>query len=1008
MWRALADTLILHYPSHAPQHPAVDILHAIGSTPVSVGEQAGLATVTPSDGEGAKPTTIYPPMGGCGGGVLSFRHPRRLTLESTCLFMGRLVPIKVFEECRSDFWCEAQLPPSLAFLGATSCPVGMRISKEFIQLLLDDDHPMRMQTMLDAFDLRELSTLIADRLKLCRVGSAATRRGVRSYRYWLDGAIGEVDQSETADSIAAAETAKRDKQEGAPKEGEFRLSLRKRGVGQVVFSRLVSLWVPGGQKRRLSEETSNFNGGGAHDDGSGTRESSIKRPNVARIVQVLVSIKEIAHRGERGELRGETHDPYFGGRPGSFVLAPELTRLLLENSCIKTKTGILQRNPVEQYWRDALTWRLSATLEGHPPEPGDASSADRLCTETAAGDINSSLVSRSQGVGSSSTRVSVDEREPLFLLDLVSAQCETPPAGPEHAEAKSSTTGKTLFDILLLPPQEASSYPGKRRRIPTIDLVATHRQTMAVFRSSVPVKTFVAEFRGVLSACLVAPTALRSELDLPASAALRDMAGTWLQYSPAVRQTRRRATLTFSFPGLQPVTTEPYVGLRGERYHRRGFGQQSEADCAGSAAQWRRQSSIHERESMEEVAGRPQKGRPQNARGSKCEGETTALQAQVTNRNERMVLRRSIAIPQLDELGLQQTNRSAGGEHGRGLEEEEAKEPTSKVLVLSVFEVFSTGPDGRVARHLKLCARDETVRPAVETATVIPWVGTCEGVEGGELWRVITQGLGFRCIRDKRDKSVGIRLQVSPQRDIEEANHLCAPQPDPDKPETRSPMPDEVDGSTMSKAKVGEDAASLWNSSRQHGAQAISPGFGEDNAATTACVDTPQADLQNGAALNSEAAPIVRTKIYDGWHSVTGIRLHVQCLQEEGSTTFEVGGTTNTGNVDVHEKPRRPAGRGGTVSFPRASILRFCLCDPRTGCRSEVQLSIEDALKNLSTRGGIVEARLLDAGRRPALAKSIAQQLQLVFDATGGYRVVLPLPPGWNRSASPQDGFMSL
>lgn len=1008
MWRALVDTLILHYPSHAPQHPAVDTLHAIRATSVSVGEQAGLATVTPSDGDGAKCTAIYPPMGGCGGGVLSFRHPRRLTLESTCLFMGRLVPIKVFEECRSDFWCEAQLPPSLAFLGATSCPVGMRIPKEFIQLLLDDDHPMRMQTMLDAFDLRELSTLIADRLTLCRVGSTATRRGVRSYRYWLDGAIGEIDQSETADSIAAAETAKRDKQEGAPKEGEFRLSLRKRGVGQVVFSRLVSLWVPGGPKRRFSEDTGNATGGGAHDDGSGTRESSIKRPNIARIVQILVSVKEIAHRGERGELRGETHDPYFGGRPGSFVLAPELTRLLLENSSTETKTGILQRNPAEQYWRDALTWRLSATLEYHLSEPGVASSAELLRTETAAGEMNPSPVSRSQGAGSSFIRVSVDEREPLFLLDRVSAQCEAPPAGPENAEEKSSTTGKTLFDILLLPPQEASSFPGNRRSIPTIELVATHRQTMAVFRSSVPVKRFVAEFRGVLSACLAAPTALRSELDLPASAALRDMAGTWLRYSPAASQKGRRATLTFSFPGVQPVTTEPYVGLRGERYHRRGFGQQSEADCAGSAAQWRRRSRTHVRESVEGVAETPQKGRPQNARGRKCEGETTAIRAEVTNRNERMVLRRSLAIPQLGELELQQTNRSAGGEHGRGLEEEEAKGPTSKVLVLSVFEVFSTGPDGRVARHLKLCARDETVRPAVETATVISWVGTCEGVEGGELWRVITQGLGFRSIRDKRGKHVGIRLQVSPQRDIEEPDPLCAPQSDPGKPETRSPMADQVDGSPMPEGKGGEDAASLGDSSQQHGAQAVSPGFGEDNAATTACVDTPQADLQNSAALNSEATPIVRTKIYNGWHRVTGIRLHVQCLQEEGCTTSEADCTANAGNVDVHEKPGRPAGRGGTVSFPRASTLRFCLCDPRTGCRSEVQLSVEDALRNLSTRGGIVEAGLLDAGRRPALAKSIAQQLQLVFDAAGGYRVVLPLPPGWNRSVSPQDLSMSL
>ena len=55
-----------------------------------------------------------------------------------------------------------------------------------------------------------------------------------------------------------------------------------------------------------------------------------------------------------------------------------------------------------------------------------------------------------------------------------------------------------------------------------------------------------------------------------------------------------------------------------------------------------------------------------------------------------------------------------------------------------------------------------------------------------------------------------------------------------------------------------------------------------------------------------------------------------------------------------------------------------------------------------------MEARLLDAGRRPALAKSVAQQLQLVFDAAGGYTVVLPLPVEWKQTESPQNGPVSL
>ncbi|CAM9094247.1 unnamed protein product [Laminaria digitata] len=982
VWRALADTLVVHYPTNTPQHMT---------------------------GDGAHIATMDPPMGGYGGEVLSFCHPRRLTLESSCLYMGRLVPIKVFEECRSDFWCEAQLPPSLEFFGTTSCSVGMRIPKEFIQLLLDDDHPMRMQTMLDAFDLRELSTLIADRLKLCRVGSTTARRGVRSYRYWLDGAIGEGDQPETTDPPTAAETATGETQEGGPKPREFRLSLRKRGVGQVLFSRLVSFWVPGDRKHRLSEEGSNTNGGSARDDGNGNREPPTISPNVAKIVQILVSVKEIAHRGERGELRGETHDPYVGGRPGKFVLAPELTRMLQENSYTKTKTDGMQWKRAGQYWRDAITWRLMATVEYRLPETGVGASGDRLSDEYVASDTSASSAGRPQGEGNSSIKISVDEREPLFSLDLVSAQCETPPAaGLQNAEGKSSKVVKTLFDILLLPPREMEKYPETRRSIPAIELVATHRHTMAVFRFSVPAKTFVAEYRGVLAACLAVPAALRTELELPASAALRDMAGRWLHYSPADRSDGRRATLTFSFPGLGSVTTEPYVGLRGEGYERVDFGQQAEAKSTDSAAQWRRQSSFHVRENVRTVERTSPRGRPQTARGHVSEGETTPLQAEASNKNERMVLRRSLAVPQLDALERRQKNPSAGEKHERGLEEEETTGSTSKVLVLSVFEVFSTGPEGRVARHLKLCARDESVRPAVETATVIPWVGTCEGVEGGELWRVITQGLGFTYILNKRGKHVGIRLQVSPQRDTEAPSRLCAPQLGPNKPETHSPAVSEVDAPAALAGKGGEGFASLGDSSRQHGAQTIPLAFSEEHTGPTACLDAPQANLQKGTAKDNEPPSTVRTKIYDGWHRITGIRLHVQCLQEEPCGPFKADGMANSGNVDVRENPRCPAGRGGTVSFPRASILRFCLCDPRTGLRSEVQLSVEDALRNLSTRGGVVEARLLDAGRRPALAKAVVQQLQLIFDPTGGYRVTLLLPAGWKRTASPQDGSVSL
>lgn len=1050
MWRAVVDTLVLHYTGNTRQHPSVENLHVIDppatSASVPVGEHVGLATEasTLSEVVSSHDSTIHPPT--CSGGVLSFCHPRRLTLESTCLFMGRTVPVKVFEECRGDFWCEAQLPPSPVFVGSASRNVGMRVPKEYIQLLLADDHPMRMQTRLDAFDLRELSTLIADRLKVCRVGS--TRRGVRSYRYWLDGAMGEGgDQSKTVDSITAVEAAKGYNQGGGPTAGEFRLSLRKRGVGQVLFSRLVSFWVPGDRQHRLSQEGSDaysgddvnhscgevgngYSGedsntksgegddvcseegsdsclysGWAHDDGNETRESY--GPNVARIVQILVSVKEIAHRGERGELRGETHDPNLGGRPRQFIVSPELTRLLLEGSDIKTITGDLQGKPNAQYWRDALTWRLRVSADDLLTETAIGASEDRLCDENAVDGTKSP--SFSGGEGTNPIRICVDEREPLFSLDLVPARCETPFLDLENGVGELPTAGKTMFDMLLLPPQEASKAPDKNGNTTEIELelVATHRQTMTVFRFSVPAEAFVKEFHGVLLASLSTPTALQAELERPASTALRNVAGTWMQYIPVDRRKGRRATLTFRFPGLSPVTTGPYVGLRGEGYERRDVEKLPQATRVGSAVQWQRRSSTHMREAARAAATISQRERPKNARRSVCESGITTPRVEANQKNERMVLRRSLAVPRLDELEKPQKTHLVRRTHGTVPEEEEMAKLASKKMVLSVFEVFSTSPENRVVRHLKICARDETVRPAVETATTIPWVGTCEGVEGGALWRVVTRCLGFRSIRNDRRTFVGIRLEVLPQRDTEPPERSGNPRPDPDKPETCGLISAEVDAPVTSAGRGEEHAGSFMDNSRQHGPQGISPDSGMSNASPFTPFDTAQASLLQGRSQYNERDKVRRTKIYHGWHRITGVRLHVQCLQEEGCANFEADGMASAGKVDINEKPWRPAGRGGTISLPRASILRFRLSDPRTGRTSEVQLSVEDALRNSSTHGGIVDAGLLDAGRRPALAKSIAQHLQLVFDVSGGYRATLPLPVGWKRTASPKGALAS-
>lgn len=1068
VWRALVNTLVLRYPSETAPGRATEASHAQHQAKTEhAATKNAVAVTTSQDDELAAPDASpskqedgrgdrvsIGDMSGAAG-VLSFRHERRLTLVTSCLLMGRAVPVSVFEESRSDFWCEAEVPAALTATGSTACPVGMRVPKECIPLILDDDHPMRMRTILDASDLRHLSVLIADRLKLCRVGS--TRKGGgRSYHYWLDGAIGGKGQPQTEGSKASAgagaadagfaDATQRDEDEDEPGR-EFKLSLRKRSIGQVVFSRLVSLWVP------------SFS----------VPEANKSHPSEGHVAQRLVVMKEFSHRGECGELRGEVHDPDSGGEMETFVPAPELTRMLLGNWLAEMKTNERSKNPCARYWRDALTWRLRITSEpalycggidgGRVDETDSLSGMERTAP--------SPLTSRDGWV----SRLTVDERKPLFTLRRVAAvSLETSSSAGAGKGSDGPLAGSNMyFDVMLLlprPEEPGSSRNPTRRPSPTVELVATHRKTMTAFSFSVSVTVLVEELDAVVAACLTAPTALLAELELSASCSvLRDLTGKWLKYSPGYAQGGRGPTLTLNFPRTRtkPVVVEPYVSLRcsGGKKKTINGGRKRHAEeandaviaAAGGASIPVEGCAPDSRQGTRATQGHrtPPSSRPRSIR------EKSIATLQVETRNERMVFRRSLAVPQVGDLG------------GPGAVEGGPKELGPKELAVSVYETFTPGSTGRIERHARFCTRDESVRPVVEAATTVPWVGTCEGIEGGKLWRVVTQGLSVECARSKMGKCVGMRLEVATTEDKSEerseeravSRHATA-EPGRRKhapPATAAPLSpdregeedecierepkaaeagkqhDNDDSSAKTKnsdekveqeersvvkrrqtppgraglvGKTGDlndndrrprrpqedaEAADAVGPHQEQRGNRVSP-LPADGARRHA-PDPPKGRGETGSAFRRAGVCTDDeiTRVYSGWHRVTGIRLHVQCFQGSNGNAVDL--------ADI-AAGSTPAGRGGGIGLPRDASLQFLVCDPSTGQRTGVKVSVDEIRKNLSVDGGIVEAGLLDAGRRPALAKAVAEKLRLVFEAGGGYRVVLPLPAKWRYSGACQ------
>lgn len=987
-------------------------------------------------------------------GVLTFRHERRLTLETSCLLMGRVVPVSVYEECRSDFWCEAHVPAALTSLGKAACPTEMRVPKECIPLILDDNHPMRMQTILDASDLRHLSVLIADRLKLCRLGSA--RIGPRSYRHWLEGAIDRGSQTdEFKASVGSLDTELHREDQSRP---EFKLSLRKRSVGQVVFSRLVSFWVPSSDDRAIDEAACDVPCARSTHNGIRGDPNRLKAP-AKHIIQRLIIVKEFSHRGECGELRGEIHDFGPGGQVESFVLAPRLTRTLLEDWRADLKRSDKKKSPSLRYWRNALTWRLRIV-----PQPSDFGRSIDVNSDESdfPPSLGRSTRSSCMKYDESTVRVTVDGRMPLCCLRRVAARLmQTPVDDDEHTD-RTPAGGNHNFDVLILPvhPEtDSAAAHSRRRRQPTIEFVAMHRRTMAVFSFTVPVKVFTRELDAFVAACLTAPTALSTELELPSSSVvLRALACKWLLYSPGEQDSGHHAILTLSFAEAAPITAEPDVGLRRTRRTDTVVRGRGEFDRHATLANDDGIRPKLDRESSLEA------GKPTSA--ARCRPTSVGIHAgtehlnsrrsvatlQVEPRNERMIFRRRLQVPRIRDPVKRNEIHGATRQNSR-LEgsQEDIHEEVPTVLAISVHETFTAGSSGKIERYLKFFARDETVRPVIESVSTIPWVGTCEGVEGGTLWRVVTQGLSVEYVRDHAGKRAGINLKISTEQAFGESvvssnGEELRRRKSGQRTLSRPSGGGTEEGGASGKFELEADRTlKLRDENMQHPvdlalepskkfSEGVLPYQGEsqmtgngvpikDDSPTPAVSPRGKKDAHvapadgtgsltpdlleggKGGAGNGEGelgyTAILYNrpnKIYTGWHRITGVRLHVQCFQEVNGRREETQEGPYAGNVSTARSKWRPAGRGGIFSFPPSASLQFLLCDPGAGYRTGVNVSVEDVRKNLTTDDGIVEEQLLDPGCRPALAKAIAQNLRLAFEADGSYRVILPLPATWVKA----------
>lgn len=929
VWKALVDTLVLQGPSLAPRRRR-DVLDQEKTSEEKT--QARSTVCRPCDDYRIPQSTsnIW---------VLSFRHSTRLACVTTCLLMGRAVYVSIYEESRSDFWCEARVPIDVS-AGIDHTVVGLRVPKECIPLFLDDNHPMHMRTTLNASDVRELCALIADRLILRRV---AVENKHTPYRSWLDitGACGigtkaATNHCDKGGSICAGQ------------KWAFRLSLRKRAVGQVVFARLVSFWIRAGGRRKNRSRK-----GSARND-----------PDIGKVltkIQMIVIVKELYHRGAVGELRAEVHDPQSSVCVQRFPVPLDVTSMLLAGRSAELTKNVGGEHDgahlLTRYWRDALSWRLTLSIPATTET--DIHSCPVTCEFIAADSATM------HGIGSGS-QVHLDRRNPAIETFSVAVRVAASSLGKNLGSQNAMR--REAFDLILLPLW--GGFEG-RTAMDAVEFVLTHCQTITSFRFVVGLSAVISAVSRLALACLAAPASLSVELSSPASG-LRELVESWLVYTPpGARYTSGRLTLTLT--EAMPVHAYPYSGLGGTmsratdfKLHHHSAPPPPSSDEVGDVAVLntrisREKSSLScnaVAEELEQAFGWTEQGmvsdvsRPPPLRTQRG----SAADLVVKTRNERLIFLRKLPVPSFRESDNKQNPASLAFQE----------------IIISVYEVFATGVDGRVKRSLTFCGRDETVRPAIEASTSVPWVGTCVGAEGGAVWRVATQGLRFQRMRDERGAVVGMKLDVSvPQR-------------------TGSSDYENITDSAYGEAlndvtprdSVGLMSTDMVTQRPQSGATlggAIAIGRRAHIASSIKGAEPPGF---NSSKDNCRAESL---KIYDGWHSITGVRLHVQCFQES-----RVGAP----NVD-DPAWRRPAARGGVFSLPRAASLQFLVCDPRNGRRSETQIPTDELYRNSSQHGGILEEHLLDAGRRPTLAREITKKLRLIFDASGGYYVTWPLPLAW-------------
>ena len=1106
VWRALVDALVLY---HLPDEETLTLES-------SETNAVGVMKITSTFANARKlPCAVLHDRVGdvlaCKGStasgsrieILSFRHSRRLTLKTHCRLLGHKVPVAVFEESRGDFWCEARLTLDRK----ADITVGALISKKCISWFLEENHPMHMQTILDPSDLREISVFIADRLKLRRVGYA--RFGLGVPRNWLTAALtGGVGSNNVG--ISKRNEAACGESHYTQSGGGFRLSLRKRGVGQVVFSRWVSFRVQGSGHHARKEH---HRAGGIDDrryHGKGSPRKNVVLSRQAFLAQRVVTVKEIAHRGERGELRVEAYDPDFGGCGEPFTLTTELTAALVAGRKEDIFSHGHEGYSPARYWRDALLWRFKLMFPG-PGWP--------LTDVETLADGRNQLMPTADSVSYSSLKsapsvnnIDVDLRSPLLSLRGVSVRLEGLASDRSEKFCGASLEGNAVFDVVVLG-KPGIYLPDKckeREAGAEIELVVTHLQTMSCYSFQIPASVFVEEVLDGVMACLTTPTSLSTELAQPIALDLQILARKWLSFS---QDGGRGITVTLRFPGMESVTTSPYVALRslkssqdneaGSRnrckYSKHAFVAEGRGIAVkrGSFTPMKKcMSRDSERVEVKNASAPGSDGSRQYQHPMNLKWKNDNVATLKPNpRNERMIFRHQLQIIALNISDKKVREGQPRVRNALAVSGKENRETVRVELVISVYEVFLTGQGGRVERQLRFCARDEKVRPAIETSAMVPRNGTCEVIERGDIRRLVTDGLEIRRVLDERGRCVRMQLNViSGERNatrlrgckrdepigiskIEEgtrvaqnnsinisvregasttADYELGEKSTQDKPGAFS-YPQQHGRSTgvvatfdhgyevETNARIGvelgsslrrqcssykEDASAQDAPHPQPSAEIVNEVSRKEVAAASKTADGDETESSSGRLCSStdkvvDGEGYVQdsevdtfhfkgkenkrtvshgTKIFDDWLCITGIRLHVLCFHEEIIISREMGVTTrstdiNRTHVDGSSNSWDLGERGESASLPRGSCLRFVACEPVTGRRTGVELLVDDFCANSSSLGGVVEADLLLAERRPALAKAVALKLRLVFEADGSYKMILPLPKDWKRRA---------